>query len=637
MGVINQLSSHVSNLIAAGEVVERPASAVKELLENAIDAHGDHITVEIRNGGISSIKITDNGVGMTRDDACACFLRHATSKIATEADLGAISTLGFRGEALAAISAVSHVELITRHRDEDIGTRVLVEAGEVLCSEDWGAPVGTTITVTSLFYNTPARMKFLKKDATEGMYVAGVMDRIALSHPEISFRFIKDGKLSMQTSGDGNLLAAIYAVLGKEFAETLVPVPEARTPQGFVLYGYVTKPERARANRNMQYFFLNERSIRNRSMGAALEEAYRDSMMVGKFPGCVLHIWTDPEKVDCNVHPAKTEVKFADERAAFESVYFTVKNAVTGLSHPTAKIPAPAPKAEPKPIPQTPPVTVTASVTPAAPPVTPVYTPAPRPAAPTPRYTGVVSAPVSYTPSPQKPFVPAKPQPEPAQETLDLDIPDLTVAVPSNVPSAPAATPVTVETAAEIPPYRLLGELFDSFIVVEVGDEALFIDKHAAHERVIYNRLLSSEAQSAPQLLMTPAVISVSKEELASILENDAMLRDIGLELEEFGGNTVIVRQLPAHIDENGIPALVSEIAAHLSKATSDRNEARDRILHTMACKAAIKAGRKSGALELDRVVRDVLTLRDVRYCPHGRPVAFAMTKAEFEKQFKRI
>ena len=650
MGIINKLSSHVSNLIAAGEVVERPASAVKELMENSIDAHADHITVEIRSGGIAMLKISDNGSGMTRDDACACFLRHATSKIADEADLSAISTLGFRGEALAAISAVSKIELITRHKDEALGTRVLVDAGEVIECEDWGAPVGTTITVSNLFFNTPARMKFLKKDATEAMYVAGAVDKIALSHPEIAVRFIKDGREAMHTTGDGSLYAAIHSVLGHEFAETLVPIPESQSPYGFLVSGYTTKPERSRPNRNMQYFFLNERCIKNRSMGAALEEAYRDSMMVGKFPGCILHMWADPSRVDCNVHPAKTEVKFADERAAFEAVYFAVKNAVTGLSHPTASVtpkptqtsaepPASAKQSSPAPM-QTVsaprPTTFAHSAT-----TPPVSTETAPDAIDTSRKIRV-AAPLFYQTSTPKPFSAPKPEEVSGEQTqmTESDLPDLigsigsgTVQTAAEPPKAAPTTPAT----DPLPSYRILGDLFNAFIVVEIGDEALFIDKHAAHERIIYNKLLDTQAQSAPQLLLTPAVISVSKEELALINENHDLLTEIGLDIADFGGNTVIVRELPAHIDEDGIPALLSEIASHLSRATADRNTARDNILHSMACKAAIKAGRKSGALELDRLVRDVLSLKDVRYCPHGRPVAIVMTKADFEKNFKRI
>jgi len=658
---IKQLSQDVIGQIAAGEVVERPASAVKELIENAIDAHADHITVEIRNGGIAMLRISDNGVGMTREDACACFERHATSKIASEADLTAISTLGFRGEALAAISAVSKIELVTRYKDEPLGTRVLVEAGEVIDCEEWGAPIGTTITVSNLFYNTPARMKFMKKDATEAMYVAGAVDKIALSHPEIAVRFIKDGREAMHTTGDGSLYAAIHSVLGHEFAETLIPIPESQSPHGFLVSGYVTKPERSRPNRNMQYFFLNERSIKNRAMGAALEEAYRDSMMVGKFPGCILHMWTDPARVDCNVHPAKTEVKFADERAAFEAVYFAVKNAVTGLAHPTASVPAAKPAAvpvQPAPASIVPPTelkTAPVSSTPAKsqPSTTEAKT---RYAYTQPKWEPVHSelkmeAPIRYDSGTPKPFS------EPTQPTAvrsdtvvtDRDLPDLTIAARiSNAPSVSEAKEEQVaidiydidiksDESSKVPPYRILGDLFDSFIVVETGNEALFIDKHAAHERIIYNRLLTTQAQSEPQVLMTPAVVSVSKEELALINENRELLEEIGLSVEDFGGNTVAVRELPAHIDEDGIPALISEVASHLSRVNADRNTARDNILHTMACKAAVKAGRKSGALELDRLVKDVLTLKDVRYCPHGRPVAIVMTKADFEKNFKRI
>ncbi len=630
MGIINKLSPHVANLIAAGEVVERPASAVKELMENSIDAYADHITVEMRDGGIGMLRICDNGIGMTKDDACACLSRHATSKIATESDLSAISTLGFRGEALAAISAVSRVEIITRHRDESVGTKIVAEAGEIVSCDEWGAPTGTTITVSNIFYNTPARMKFLKKNSTEGMYVSGIVDRIAMSHPEIAIRLIKDGKEVLHTPGDDKMFSVIHAVLGKEFAESLTPVPEYLAPSGFYVRGYVTKPEKSRPNRNMQYFFLNGRCVKNRTIGAALEEAYRDSIMVGKFPGCVLYMDIDPQYVDCNVHPAKTEVKFANERSAFEAVYFAVKNAVTGLAHPSVVEPVSVPF-ETKEV-------LAPSVTTA--PSKPVFEPATTPTpAPVKREfkEGFVSYPTVYSPVSETPRYtpPVKPQ------TWNGDLPDLTVQTAVEPASFEAEnltiSPSLSESDSKTPDYRILGELFDSFIVVEVGNEALFIDKHAAHERIIYNRLLLNEDHSASQILMTPAVISVSKEELARINENMELLCDIGLEIEEFGQNTVLVRRLPAHIDESGIPALISEIASHLSRVTGDRNVARDNILHTMACKAAVKAGRKSGSVELDALVRDVLTLKDVRYCPHGRPVAITMSKSDFEKNFKRI
>ncbi len=633
MGIINQLSPHVANLIAAGEVVERPASAVKELMENSIDAYADHITVEMRDGGISMLRICDNGSGMTREDALTCLFRHATSKIATESDLYAISTLGFRGEALAAISAVSHVELITRHKDETVGTRIIAEAGEIVSCEDWGAPTGTTITVSNIFFNTPARMKFLKKNSTEGMYVAGVVDRIAMSHPEIAIRLIKDGKEVLHTPGDDKIFSSIHAVCGKEFSETLTPVPEYLSPAGFYVRGYVTKPEKSRPNRNMQYFFLNGRCIKNRTMGAALEEAYRDSIMVGKFPGCVLYIDIDPELVDCNVHPAKTEVKFANDRSAFEAVYFAVKNSVTGISHPSMAVPTVTKETPTQPANEAKKVfTENVMATPTTPPTE---------FSKSGKEVDTFSPPTVYnvsTPVVHQPYTP--PVKSPAN-TWNGDLPDLTIQTATSSTSYEAdnltITPIVPDTVDSTPNYKILGDLFDSFIVVEVGNEALFIDKHAAHERIIYNRLLSNERHSASQILMTPAVISVSKEELAKINENMDLLSDIGLEIEEFGQNTVIVRRLPAHIDEDGISQLISEIASHLSHITGDRNTARDNILHTMACKAAVKAGRKSGSDEISQLVRDVLTLKDVRYCPHGRPVAVCMSKADFEKNFKRI
>lgn len=670
MNIVKKLPPHVADLIAAGEVVERPASVIKELMENAVDAGATQVTVEIRNGGIDLIRVTDNGCGMSREDAQTCFIRHATSKIATEDDLHAILTLGFRGEALAAIAAVSRVELTTRMADDDVGTRVRIVAGEIESVEDTGCPVGTTISVEKIFYNTPARMKFLKKNATEAGYCAAAADKLALAHPEVAFRFIKDGRDAMRTPGDGKLYSAIYGVCGKEFAGSLVEVRQDETIQlggtRILVWGYVTKPERAVSTRNSQYFMLNGRFIRSRTMAAALEEAYRGSMMVGKYPGCVLQAAIDPAYVDVNVHPAKTEIKFADERAAFEAVYVAVKRALETAARPTFAAPKAAsvvlPPKETKVNIIEKPVEIKVDIIPElevkkvseiqkvndnqvditrnyqtdkvdiiSKPSVPVkldwtvHSPAPvyrrtpdisaadfeteempQPAAPAP-------APVVPEPMPEPPVFADPVLPEETPETLVQEIAE--------------------ETPAES--FRIVGELFHSYIVVELADEIMYVDKHAAHERILYNELKARETEVTSQLLLTPVVLPLSSDDLDLIESHREALYEAGIEAEDFGGGSLIVHAIPQHITADQTAELIADVCSRLKAGEHD--SIRDNILHSIACKAAIKAGWRTDPREWEVLVEKVLRLPDVRYCPHGRPVALVTSRREFEKGFRRI
>lgn len=661
MGIVKKLAPHVADLIAAGEVVERPASAVKELMENAVDAGATQVTVEIRNGGIDLIRVTDNGSGMSREDAQSCFIRHATSKIATEEDLHAILTLGFRGEALAAISAVARVELVTRMESDEAGTRVTLSGGEIQSVEDAGCPVGTTITVEKLFYNTPARMKFLKKNTTEAGYCAAAADKLALAHPEVAVRFMKDGRDAMRTPGDGKLRSAIYGVCGRDFANALLPVEQEDAPSlggpRMSVWGFVTRPELALSTRNSQYFIVNGRFIRSRTLGAALEEAYRGSMMTGKYPGCVLQAAIDPAYVDVNVHPAKTEVKFADERAAFEAVYVAVKKALEAAARPAFAAPraadvggtsgeAPesaAPKAAQEPqssptpahldntpqfaVPETPEqARFSSGVLRAS---APAYIQQTRQASPYGRTPDVSAADFESV------FLPGtvKKPPDsgvPSREA-PLDPADSAASAPADgeVCAAERAASDTDED------FRIVGELFNSYIVVELADEILYIDKHAAHERILYNKLKARETGVTSQMLLEPVVLPLSADDMELIGAHREAFAAAGIEAEDFGGGSLLVREIPQYISAGQVAELIADICSRMRAGEPDG--IRDDILHSIACKAAVKAGWHTTPGEREALVRDVLHLPDVRYCPHGRPVALVTSRREFEKGFRRV
>ena len=631
MPKIIKLSSHVANLIAAGEVVERPASVVKELLENAVDAGATQVTVEIRDGGMTFIRITDNGCGMSPEDARTAFLRHATSKLRTAEDLAVIHTMGFRGEALAAIASVSRIDLLTKPADAMVGTSLHLDAGVITEDTEAGCPNGTTIIVRDLFFNTPARMKFMKSDSVEGSRVAAAVQQQALAHPEVAFRFLRDGKEALSTPGTGDMQAAVYCVYGRDFAQ-MVPV-ESRWDQ-YQLSGYVSKPSNARPTRGLQTFFVNGRPVRSKLLTAALEEAYRNQIMVGKFPACVLHLTLPANAVDVNVHPAKTEVKFLSEKAAFDCVHYGVLGALNKqIDRPKIQFKqAPPPKpAAPSPAPAAPAKqesffrTMTAqeyrdfsSAVSSAP------QPAPAAAAAAYRVLECQSA----APLREQIILPTAPAPAPQPVPVE--------------PESPAALPVQEpqQTALEMPqeiPWRMVGELYQSYIIVEQGEEAYLIDKHAAHERILFEKLKAHQETISSQMLLTPISVRLSPEAAAELVNNAALLAELGFEVDAFGDNAVLLRQIPMDLTPEAAAETAESLAAGLLSGQREKKDTiRDELLHTVACKAAIKAGWQNDEKELLVLVNEVMSREDLKYCPHGRPICVSLSKKQLEKQFKR-
>ena len=668
---ILQLDPHVADLIAAGEVVERPASVVKELMENAIDAGADALTVEIQHGGMSLIRVTDNGCGIAAAEAETAFLRHATSKLRTEYDLEAIGTLGFRGEALAAISAVSRIELLTRTAEEDLGAALSLEGGAVVHREEAGCPQGTTMVVRDLFYNTPARLKFLKKDTAEGAACFAMVQRVALSHPEVSVKFLRDGKQELLTPGDGQVQSALYAVLGRDMALGFTPVKGSG--EDMSVSGFVSLPTCCRGTRGYQHFFVNGRYVKSRTMMAALEEAYANQKMVGKFPGCVLHLTTRLNAVDVNVHPTKQEVKFGSDKKVFDAVYYAVKSTLEAdRTRPSLQVKPPRPAEGGRPA-QSP-------LRPAEPaPAAPTYREmtleefrrtAERPAAPLPLHdftapratgaapaspagNGVSGAPISIPQSagsgafapPTSAAPPARPdgRARPAESTSAPGAPISTarpVGADAHIRPAEAA-PAQPAGAASAPPseeepWRMAGEVLNTYIIVEQGDKVLFIDKHAAHERLNFDRMKAEGYQPMVQALLEPVVFTPPAEEGAALLAQLPLLGRFGFEAEDFGGGALIVRAAPSDVAAGEIPDVLSELAGRLlTGGSADPGAARDALLHTMACKAAIKGGQRNSPAELLKVAQAVMS-GAVKYCPHGRPVAIELTRQQLEKRFGR-
>lgn len=706
MPIIHELSDHLADLIAAGEVVERPASVAKELVENAIDAHATQITVEIENGGISYLRIADNGCGMSPEDAPIAFRRHATSKLRTEDDLSAIGTLGFRGEALAAIASVSRIDLFTKQADTLAGVHLHLEAGEILENEEAGCPNGTTIIVRDIFYNTPARMKFLRKDFTEAGYVVGVVQHAALSHPEIAFTMIRDGRQVFATPGNGKLIAPVFSVFGKEMTANLIEVP-AFSRGSLSAWGYITKAHAGRPNRSMQHFFVNGRYVKSRVMQAAMEEAYRNKLITGKYPSGVMFLTLPLHMVDVNVHPAKTEVKFAEEKAVFDVVYVACKNALEQDDN----VPEIKAHAEKKPtredhltqeqqrmtMPQSTAAksveekTVSAPVTPPvqvqeqpkveikAEPVISTVAPMPERTAP---------APAEKTePQPK----PSKPEKYPITDSyslmgrtvkvhslyaskaaelgtgkfplhqnrikqpyvnaddedgLDWDYLPQLVIPGDDRDRSPAAETASVqpepqpETEAQpvIPEHsaRVLGEAFQTYIVAEDDKGLLLIDKHAAHERMIFNRLRAS-VDIPRQELLTPVIAEVTASEYAALCEQLERIREIGFDIEPFGQNSFAIRAIPAYLDSGAVQETVTEMADKLMNNRTPVPDRLDDVIHTVSCKAAIKAGMTTSLAELQDFCNRVLEDSDVVCCPHGRPVTVRLTKYELDKMFKRV
>lgn len=657
MPKIQVLDKQVAELIAAGEVVDRPSSVIKELVENAVDAGASIITVEIRRGGITFMRVTDNGCGISPEDVPTAFLRHATSKVAQQDDLNSISTLGFRGEALASISAVSHVEVLTRVPGALSGVRYTGGGSEDFTLEEAGCPEGTTILVRDLFYNTPARMKFLKKDSTEGNSVAGILDKLALSHPEISFRFIRDGKEQLHTPGDGKLSSTIYAVYGREFSSALIPV---NYELGHVkVEGFISAPSSSRPNRTMQNFFINGRFIRSRTAMAALEEAYKGSIMVGKFPACVLHMKLSFGAVDVNVHPAKLEVRFVNERPIFDAVYHGVKSAlhagdkpkVMELKRPVVSPYAPAPEKQEQlrmEIPRKPAVVQQPVTRPVqAPPA-----PAPSRQAPVllrdseapkqkPAFTGFLEEILDREPQPE-----IKSEPVRKLEPVREERPPLPE-VPPPEPVKEEETPLPVEEkpVQELPATplrefhsRIIGEAFGTYLMVEYSaDELMFIDKHAAHERLLYERLKRENAGGEAQTLLEPITVTLDKEEYTAVLDHVDDFAKAGFEVEDFGSGTVLVRSAPLLLDGGDAAEAVMEIAGYLASLKNRMTtEHLDWVYHNVACRAAMKAGDSISRQEMISLAEELEQNPEVRYCPHGRPVYILLRRQDIERQFGR-
>ncbi len=654
MPEINILPKHIAELIAAGEVVERPASIVKEIMENSIDAGATKITLEIQRGGITYIRITDNGCGIDRANIRKAFISHATSKISTEEDPNASYTLAYRGEALASIAAVSRVEIMTRAENEEIGTRYVIEGGEEILIDDAGCPTGTTLIIRDIFYNTPARMKFLKKDVTEANAVAGVVDRVALSHPEVSVRFIRDGKDALFTSGDGKLESAVYKVLGREFASTLIPAEYEL--EGIKVSGFVSKPFAARPSRSMQFFFLNSRFIKTRTGMAALEEAYKNQIMAGKFPACVLNIEAHAKSVDVNVHPAKTEVRFANEKLIFNAVYYCAKSAIQqGDTRVQANLQQ---KVQRQFMPQQPSgeqikiynqqleqvkkedfwgKTTAQEYRSTA----PEKKPGPQ--------TSVtfkdesefrietdeidLISPSVRKPEPQKTGIAAEP------EKSEEKAAEIIVETENREPEPTEKTAEPEETAAvEVEPYRVIGEAFRTYILVEQGKKLLLIDKHAAHERMLFEKFRASRDGIETQMLLAPVTVTLGKDEYSAVLENLDLLEKAGYGVQDFGNGMVIVSECPTAVADSNLGSVIVELAAYLVNSRRELvPEKLDWIYHSTACRAAIKAGDRTSDYELEVFVEKLLSNPDIRYCPHGRPVLIELTKYEIEKNFGRI
>lgn len=636
MARINVLPKEIYQLIAAGEVVERPSSVVKEMIENSLDAGAKNITIEIKNGGSTYIRITDDGCGIERDDVRKVFISHATSKISKKDDLNSIATLGFRGEAMASISAVSKVELLTKAENEEIGTRYEIAGGEELEFDDAGCPNGTTIVVRDIFFNTPARMKFLKKDVTEGNQVAGIVDRMAISHPEISFRFIRDGKQVLITSGNGDLKSTVYSVLGKEMSDSLMSVDYSFNDMRIT--GFVSKPTASRKSRAGQYFYINNRIVKSKTAMAALEQAYKNTIMVGRFPACVLNIELNPAQVDVNVHPAKTEVRFANEKPIFDLVYYAVKTAIE--NDRTVKEVEfkenPIYRQESKNVYQNndnksfqakfdffkkkdEPPSQQVIKTKTRENFWQVEAPKPeykiaRDEKPKPR----VDINIEYE-EPEENST-AKSKDAPKEQDIEKVV-------------------ITDEKDNEnfIPNFKLIGEAFKTYLIVEIENELYFIDKHAAHERMNFERF-KAQATVETQMLLAPVVVNLTKDEFIAISENVELIKKCGFELEEFGESQIIVRAIPSLVDGDSVKDLMLEIAQKLLEHKTDiLPDKIDWIYHSASCRGAVKAGDYTSRQEQEMFVKKLLSMPNIRFCPHGRPVFIKMSKYDIEKQFGRV
>lgn len=703
MGVINVLDKHIAELIAAGEVVERPSSVIKELVENSIDAGAKNITVEIKNGGTTFMRVADDGCGIYRDDIKKAFLRHATSKVKTANDLDSIATLGFRGEALASISAVSRLQVITKNENEEIGSCYEIEGGDEISLEEAGCPTGTTFVIRDLFYNIPARSKFLKKDVAEGNAVSALMDKIVLSHPEVAFTFIRDGRQVLRTFGDGKLLSAIYSVFGKDFAKGLIPVDY--TLDSVTVKGYISKPINSRPNRNMQNFFINGRFVKTRTGMAALEEAYKGSIMVGKFPSAVLQLTVPYEIIDVNVHPAKIEVRFINERPVFDAIYHAVKTALQqGDERKQVHFKENTAFNEIKKVNQfnnAQAVFAKAENTPAEKPIKPIE-----------RIEPVLknSEPKPYNPFDELDLKDEKTKPvsidnlkmsdssnpfdiyskqaikrnselenkkaefskqklEKAEQLIlkatqqEESLPKQEITV-DDLTAESTETPIETEVSKkEVKPLkeisenktdnndaltelpkeqtklRFLGEAFNTYIIVEKNDnEVLIIDKHAAHERIIYEKLKADSGSANVQYLLTPITVTLDKIDYDAAVSNLDMFAKCSFDVEDFGNGTLLVRSAPQYLAATEIADCITEMSGYIASGKKDiYTEKMDWFYHNVSCRSAIKAGNKSTVQELMDIAWTLEKNPQIKYCPHGRPICIVMTKYEIEKQFGRL
>ena len=707
MGRINVLDKHTAELIAAGEVVERPSSVVKELLENSIDAGATQITVEIMHGGIDYLRITDNGCGILKEDVRNAFKRNATSKISVDSDLEKIGTLGFRGEALASISSVSKVQLITKAKEENIGSAYEIDGGEEISFDDAGCPDGTTFIMRNLFYNVPARYKFLKKDVAEGNAVASVIDKIALSHPEIAITFIRDNKRVLKTAGDGKLMSSIYAVYGRDFASTLIPVDYELN--GMKLKGYISRPTNGRANRNMQNTFINGRFVKSRTISVALEEACKGSIMIGKFPSCVLNLQISPEAVDVNVHPSKIEVRFINERPVFDTVYHGVKSALLRgdsrkeavLNHNnTVNIKPLNPfNLANKVINKEPQKSVQKA--PEKPREKSIFDELDLQTKNV-KYNKVNK--VSDSSSVQKKYMEFlennKKLSENNQTTNNTVCNNINNNVINNVSTeskietkvdevkedtslnqevqkvnpfeelelekiTPEAKNISEEKKSNVDvvlpterqtnsssenieiktlidedkqSFRFIGEAMNTYIIVETDNNKLvLIDKHAAHERIIFEKLKREKGTGSVQLLLIPVTVTLEKNEYTVAIEHLDMFKNVGFDVEDFGNGTLIVRSAPSYLRNDDIEDTIIEICGYIAENRKNvMSEHMEWIYHNISCRSAIKAGDSSTAKELIDIAKTVFSDDSIRYCPHGRPVCIELSKYEIEKQFGR-
>ncbi|GFI71051.1 DNA mismatch repair protein MutL [Clostridiales bacterium] len=644
MPKINVLPKEVYSLIAAGEVVERPMSIVKEMIENSIDAGAKHITVEIKNGGTTYIRITDDGCGIAGEDVKKVFISHATSKISTGSDLDSIATLGFRGEAMASIAAVAKVELLTKAENEETGVRYEIAGGEELDFSDAGCPQGTTVVVRDIFFNVPARMKFLKKDVTEGNSVQGIVERIAISNPDISFRFIREGRQAMITAGNGDLKSTIYSVYGSELSETLVPVEYHYS--GMRLTGYVSRPHQSRKSRAMQFFFINGRLVDSRLAKAALEQAYKNLIMVGRFPACVLNIEMDTKLVDVNVHPAKIEVRFVNEKPIFDLIYYGVKTAVeqqdtvkegklsdnsissvygNQIKTNSSKIDFFKKEEKPNQL----------KFSSASPKTWSLASPKAQLRRETSEEENIKKD-IKEESVFDKP-IEAKEKAEIKTEQIEIPVQNNAFSENTQPVTEEIDSSVIVDEKDDAPVFRVVGEAFRTYIIVEIENDLYYIDKHAAHERMNFEKL-KAESNISSQLLLMPVAVKLSAEEYSVITDNIPLLSKCGFEVEDFGNLSVIVRETPSMLDGSDIKDLILEIAEKLLRHKTDiEPDKMDWIFHSTACRSAVKGGDYTSEKERELFVEKLLSMPDIRYCPHGRPVMIKISRYELEKQFGRI